>query len=151
MKNTTLLKQINVLLADDDRHDRYTFEWAMKEIPLKNHLTMVNEGEQLMNYLINNTLNLPDVLFLDLSMPYKNGFECLIEIKENKKLASLPVIILSTSFSMDKSYERNLISTLTKNGAMLYIRKPDNFVALKKVLHLALNQLIEKTEMPSDH
>lgn len=47
-----------------------------------------------MNYLINNTLNLPDVL-LDLSMPYKKfGFECLIEIKENKKLASLPVIIL---------------------------------------------------------
>ncbi len=151
MKNTTLLKQINVLLADDDRHDRYIFERAMKEIPLKNHLTMVNEGEQLMNYLINNTLKLPDVLFLDLSMPYKNGFECLIEIKENKKLASLPVIILSTSFSMDKSYERNLISTLTKNGAMLYIRKPDNFVALKKVLHSALNQLIEKTEMPSDH
>ena len=86
MKNTTLLKQINVLLADDDRHDRYIFERAMKEIPLKNHLTMVNEGEQLMNYLINNTLKLPDVLFLDLSMPYKNGFECLIEIKENKKI-----------------------------------------------------------------
>ncbi|MBK9478766.1 MAG: response regulator [Bacteroidetes bacterium] len=144
MKTTALLKQIKVLLAEDDRYDRYVFEKAMRSIPLKSHITTVNEGEQLMNYLTNNTDNLPDVLFLDLSMPKKNGFECLFEIKENKKLMTLPVIILSTSYRKDSNYEQNLISTLTKNGAMQYIRKPDNSEALKMVLRLALNKLIEK-------
>jgi len=47
VKTTALLKQIKVLLAEDDRYDRYVFEKAMRSIPLKSHITTVNEGEQL--------------------------------------------------------------------------------------------------------
>jgi CheY-like chemotaxis protein len=89
---------LKILLADDDTDDRFFFEKALNELSLNTHLTTVHGGEQLMEYLLENTKNLPDVLFLDLSMPRKNGIECLSEIKENKQLEAVPVIMFSTSF-----------------------------------------------------
>src|ERR1700675_4386029 len=105
------LKQLNILLADDDGDDCYFFKEALKECPVSTHLTTVPDGEHLMHLLTNGTRELPDVLFLDLNMPRKNGFECLSEIRENKKLKDLPVIIFSTSF------EQEVVNLLYQNGA----------------------------------
>jgi len=129
---------LHIILADDDIDDRLFFEKALKEIPVPNRLTMVRDGEELMNYLHANTDQLPDVLFLDLSMPRKTGFECLSEIKEDKKLKNLPVIMLSTSFPRDNKYEQNIISMLYTIGALDYIRKPGDYQKLKEVIHTAL-------------
>ena len=52
------------------------------------------DGEQLMKLLTEKTDELPHVLFLDLNMPRKNGFECLSEIKLNEKLKKFLVIII---------------------------------------------------------
>ena len=130
---------LNILLADDDTDDCFFFDKALKEIPIATHLTTVHDGEQLMNYLFENFEHLPNVLFLDLSMPRKTGFECLIDIKENKKLKDLPVIMFSTSFPRDINYEQGLIDLLYQIGAQEYIRKPSDFAKLKEVIH---NELI---------
>lgn len=90
----------HILLADDDNDDCLLFKDALGDLPLATHLTIVRDGEQLM-LLLNAKEELPDVLFLDLNMPRRNGFDCLSEIKENEKLRSLPVIIFSTSFDPD--------------------------------------------------
>lgn len=90
-------KQMNILLAEDDQDDRDFFDKVLKEIPVHTHLTTVIDGEQLMNYLYKNLGHLPDVLFLDLNMPRKNGFECLCEIKEDEKLKDLLVVMFSTA------------------------------------------------------
>lgn len=87
---------LNILLADDDTDDCTFFKEALKEFPLPTHLIAVHDGEQLMKLLTNQTNELPHVLFLNLNMPRKNGFECLREIKFNKKLKQLPVIVFST-------------------------------------------------------
>jgi CheY-like chemotaxis protein len=71
---------------------------------------------------------LPDVIFLDLNMPRKNGFECLSEINDNQKLKQVPVIIFSTSF------EQDVVKMLYKNGAKYFIRKPSEFVQFKKII-----------------
>jgi len=134
----------HIILADDDLDDRFFFEKALKEIPIPNRLTTVRDGEELMNYLHANTDQLPDVLFLDLSMPRKTGFECLTEIKEDDRLKDLPVIMLSTSFPRDNKYEQNIISMLYTIGAMDYIRKPGNYEKLKEVIHTALIKLTGK-------
>lgn len=144
MKTEPGLTTLHILLADDDIDDRFFFDKALKEIPIANHLTTVNNGEQLMNYLIENSEHLPDVLFLDLSMPRKTGFECLSEIKENEKLKDLPVIMLSTSFPRDNKYEQHIIKVLNTIGALDYIRKPSDYQALKQVIHNALITVIEK-------
>jgi len=62
---------MKILLADDDIDDCFFFEKALEELQLSTHLTIVHDGQQLMNYLSENSKNLPDVLFLDLNMPRK--------------------------------------------------------------------------------
>jgi CheY-like chemotaxis protein len=59
------------------------FKDALGELPLLTKLSTVANGEQLMEVL-NQTELLPDLLFLDLNMPRKNGFDCLLEIKQRK-------------------------------------------------------------------
>ncbi len=138
------------MLADDDKDDCYFFEKALKEIPIKTSIQLVNNGEELMEYLNKNPLQLPDVLFLDLSMPRKNGFECLTEIKESDTLHTLPVIMFSTSYTKDLNYEEEIIQTLSNIGAEDYIRKPDNFEQLKLAIKEALNKIITKNHLPNE-
>ena len=87
---------VNILLADDDSDDCLFFKDVLDELNLPTLLTTVHNGEQLMEVLLKST-ELPDILFLDLNMPRKNGFECLSAIKQTKKLNQVPVIIFSTS------------------------------------------------------
>ena len=143
-------RRINILLADDDIDDRLFFEKALKEIPVATQFKTVNNGEHLMEYLAANSEHLPDVLFLDLSMPRKTGFECLNEIKENSKLAALPVIMFSTSFTRGIELEQNLINTLSKMGALDYIRKPDDFEQLKQVIQQAILKVIEYSRLKGE-
>ena len=126
------LKQLNILLADDDLDDCRFFKEALEALPLTTKLTTVNDGEELMTYLLENTDHLPHVLFLDINMPRKDGFECLTEIKHHDKLKDLPVVMFSTSNAQDK------INILFNTGADVYIRKPSNFAQLVQVIHHAL-------------
>ena len=135
---------LNILLADDDMDDRSFFDKALKEIPIASQLITVNNGEELMEYLTAHLGQLPDILFLDLSMPRKTGFECLSEIKENEKLKSLTVIMLTTSFTRGFDLEDNLKKTLLRMGATDYIRKPIVFEELKEFIKNALTNLAEK-------
>ena len=132
-----------ILVADDDRDDCYLFETALKQIPLATAITFVRDGEEVMNYLDENIDQLPGILFLDLNMPRKTGFECLAEIKENKKMGSLPVIILTTSFTRGVEVENNLANTLLKMGARAYIRKPNDFMEFKQIIYKTLCNISE--------
>ena len=140
------LKQLSILLADDDKDDRFFFSMALESLTVPTQLAIVMDGEKLMVYLDENSYQLPDVLFLDLNMPRKNGFECLNEIKLNNSLNKLPVIIYSTSF------EQDVVNQLYKNGAHYFIRKPAEFSQLKKLIQQTITLLmrdlsIEKTEI----
>ena len=77
--------------------------------------------------------NLPDILFLDLNMPRKNGLECLTEIKQLEEYKNLPVIIFSTSL------DRDIVDLVYGKGAVYYIQKPGEFSKLKKVIGSALS------------
>ena len=132
MNDKIILGTLILLLADDDKDDCGFFKDALEELPIEAELTTVHNGEQLMRLLAERNGALPNLLFLDLNMPRKNGFECLSEIKLNDDYKDLPVIIFSTSFDQD------VVNLLYKNGAHYYIRKPANFSILKKVIHQAL-------------
>ena len=121
-----------IVLADDDADDCMFFQDALEELPVSVSLTIVNDGVELMRYLSRNSDNLPDLLFLDLNMPRKTGFECLTEIKEDEKLRQLPVIIYSTSLDIE------VLNVVYERGAFGYIRKPGDYTQLKKVIHEAI-------------
>ncbi len=142
----TELKQIplKILLAEDDRDDRFFFEKALKEINIGTQLATVNDGDELMDYLFKNIHQLPNIIFLDLSMPRKTGYECLAEMKENILLKEIPVVMFSTFYARDINYEKNITDMLGNIGAHDYIRKPGSFEQLKIVVENALNKVIEK-------
>ncbi len=129
--------QFHIMLADDDLDDCVLFEDALSEFPQPMRLTIVHNGEQLMELIGKETEKAPDLLFLDLNMPRKNGFECLAEIKQIENLKQLPVIILSTTL------EKDIINLLYKKGAQYFICKPNEFSQLKKAIHHALAKLVQ--------
>ena len=139
----------HILLADDDTDDCLFFKKAIEELSPATQLTTVHDGEQLMKFLITNAGALPDVLFLDLNMPRKNGFECLSEIKLHEKIKDLPVVMFSTSYPRDMTYERNMMDMLFNIGASDYIRKPSNFDQLKLVISKSLDLIAEKKSATS--
>lgn len=132
-------KHLNILLADDDFDDCIFFKEALGELIISTELTTVHDGEQLMQLLTNEKNELPHVLFLDLNMPRKTGFECLAEIKQNSKLKELPVVIFSTSF------EQEVVNLLHKNGAQYFIRKPPVFLEFKEIILHALLLILDES------
>jgi len=130
-----ILNITNIFLADDDEDDQFMFQEALKEIHAPTNLVTASDGEQLMEVLHSLNGNLPDVLFLDLNMPRKNGFQCLIEIRQNEKFSSLRTIILSTS------YQEEVIESLYENGADHYVKKPTEFSELKMIIERVLGTI----------
>jgi CheY-like chemotaxis protein len=126
------LKLLNILLADDDTDDCIFFKIVLDKLPLTTKLSIVHDGEELMKLLTSEKYKLPHVLFLDLNMPRKNGFECLEEIKRNKKLKDLPVILFSTSL------EQDVVNQLYDSNAQHFIRKPADFPQFIEIIHKAL-------------
>jgi CheY-like chemotaxis protein len=122
----------HILLADDDEGDRLLFKEAFSELKIKTVVRVVNNGIQLMEWLNKKDITLPYLLFLDLNMPPKNGLDCLKEIKSNEKLKDVFIAIYSTSDS-----EKDMEQTF-RNGANIYITKPNDFNKLKQVLEKAV-------------
>ena len=121
-------KPLRILLADDDEDDRTFFSEAIAELKMTNQLTLFNDGKDLMDYLSKPESSLPHILFLDLNMPYKNGLDCLKEIRADSRFKNVSVAIYSTSSS-----EEDIEETFVR-GANVYIKKPSDFAALKRVL-----------------
>jgi CheY-like chemotaxis protein len=119
---------IYITLADDDEDDRLFFTDAFSELKIDTKVNTFNDGVELMDYLNNSESVLPNILFLDLNMPRKNGVECLLEIKENERFNDIAIAIYSTSSS-----EEHIEETFV-NGANIYIKKPSDFNTLKKIL-----------------
>lgn len=125
-------KPLFILLADDDESDRLLFIEAFLDLEIKTIVSTVNNGMKLMEWLNMKNIRLPDILFLDLNMPRKNGLECLKEIRSNEKLKNICVAIYSTSDN-----EKDMEDTFL-HGANIYVIKPNNFKKLKQVLEKAV-------------
>lgn len=136
-----MINQLHILLADDDSDDRFFFGKALKKTPVPAQLTTVEDGEALMDFLHNNSSHLPDVIFLDLNMPRKNGSECLAEIKDDQKLRHIPVVIYSTAI------HEKIADQLYENGAHYYLQKPD-FAELTNAIQRTLTLLKKNPARP---
>jgi CheY-like chemotaxis protein len=118
-----------VVLADDDPDLGLLFEIILRQIDPSKNLTIVKDGAELMNLL---DRYVPDSLFLDLNMPCKNVYECLVEIRQRPELTNLPVVVYSSSTYMtdiQKSYVHK---------ADLYMVKPFDSFHLRNALESIL-------------
>ena len=120
-----------VILADDDQDHGTLFERILKGVAPSKTLTVVRDGEELLRLLAVVT---PEILFLDLNMPCKNGIQCLQEIRKSENLKDIKVVVYSSSSRMS-DIRRSYI-----HKADLYMVKPFH----TEHLHNALDNVLNK-------
>ena len=125
MNMEAIAREIEVLLVEDNPGDvRLTIE-ALKDGKIHNHLSVVSDGEEALAFLRRQgqyaKVPRPDLILLDLNLPKKDGREVLKEIKQEKDLKRIPVVILTTSTA-----EKDIIKTYDLH-ANCYINKPVDF------------------------
>lgn len=124
--------KLHVVLADDDIDDCDFFKDAVDELSHPLNLTILNNGVELMEFLLTDPENHPNLIFLDLNMPKKSGMECIAEIKAVTNLSHIPIIIYSTSL------DHIVLNSLYQMGAHYYIQKPAEFASIKSVIKKAI-------------
>ena len=121
----------HIILAEDDIDDQNIFQIALQEVDPAIELAFASNGNQLLADL---KKAVPDLVFLDLDMPYKNGLECLVEIRNEPRLEKLPVIVFSSTTKQSN------IQTAYEMGAHLFFIKPpvysDYLSSIRAILNL---------------
>ena len=125
-------RPIEILLAEDNPGDVDLAREGLEEGKIHNNLHVVDNGEDALAFLRREgkyaDMPRPDVIFLDLNLPRKDGREVLEEIKTDGQLKHIPVVVLTSSEAEEdimKSYQLH---------ANCYISKPVTFAEYVKVV-----------------
>lgn len=116
------------MLVDDDTDDQLFFVDAINELSPDIDCIIANNGLEAINQL-EKIQQPPSLIFIDLNMPFMNGFECIAELKKMNQFKEIPIIIFTTSnhtIDMERS---------TAMGAKVYFTKPSDFIVLRNKLH----------------
>lgn len=145
----TNARPITILIAEDDADDRLLTRRALDMSRVVNDLRFVEDGEELMEYLLHTgryadpvSAPRPGIVLLDLNMPRKDGREALREIKGHPELRHIPVVVMTTSKAEEdvlKSYDV---------GANSYVVKPVTFERLVDLMKTLGTYWVEFVELP---
>ena len=119
---------LNILLVDDNVDEHFFFRHSLLLVTRPIYFHALPGGQEMIEYFKNESNPLPDILFLDINMPMRNGRDCLSYIRSDVRLESVPVVMYSTSDSqrdIDDTYEL---------GADLYVRKPNGMDAIRDMI-----------------
>lgn len=139
-----------ILLADDDADDQLLVKDALAECHLADRLRLVEDGEELMKYLLRqdkyaarDVAPRPGLILLDLNMPRKDGREALREIRANPELRRIPVVAFTTS-KADTD-----VAAIYDAGANSFISKPVAFDALVRVMQALTRYWFDIVTLPT--
>ena len=122
MNESMMVKAIEILLVEDNPGDTDLIREGLENSKIHNRLQVVEDGEKAIAYLHREppyaNASRPDLILLDLNLPRKDGREVLAEIKEDKSLKRIPVVILTSSKA-----EEDILKTYNLH-ANCYISKP---------------------------
>lgn len=138
-KNNELPEKKLLMIVDDDKDDRSFFRSAIRKYNPTYVCIEAENGADALQQL-RTTEQLPDFIFLDLNMPKLDGRECLKELKKDKTLKKIPVIIYSTSeYKLDIQVTKEL-------GADYFLTKLSDIYGLPEELIKAMKKAEEKAE-----
>lgn len=144
------IKRTVLLMADDDADDCFLMKEAVREVFRSENFFCVPNGLELIDYLLRKgayadagQFPLPDLVFLDLNMPLKDGMETLKEIKDHPELRAIPILIFSTSD------DREQIHLCYQLGANSYITKPMSFEELIKAVKCLAEYWFSVAQLPA--
>lgn len=125
----TETKPTNILIAEDDDDDFFIFSVAISETSFTVILKRAEDGELLMKLLDE---EIPDILFLDLLMPAKDGKQCLLEIRSDRRYDRLPIIVYTALEDLET------VEYCYRQGSNLITIKPNSIAELKEALQRIL-------------
>lgn len=111
----------DVLIAEDDRDDYEILEDVINSLELKIVVSRAENGDLLMKLIHE---KIPDLLFLDLVLPCKDGKACIKEIRGDKKFDGLPIIVYSSLKDLES------IDFCFRSGTNLYLVKPNSYTSI---------------------
>ena len=143
-------KPITMLLAEDDYDDRYLISEALDESGVDNQLYIVENGEDLIDYLKNRgkytdkeEYPRPGLILLDLNMPLMDGREALAKIKSDPDLKMIPIVVLTTSQADEDIQETYGL------GITGFITKPMTFSGLVEIMKSVGNYWFQSVTLPT--
>jgi CheY-like chemotaxis protein len=126
-------RPVEILLVEDSPSDTELTVEALKEAKVRNHLSIVEDGVQALEFLRRQgayaNAPRPDLIMLDLNLPRKDGRQVLAEIKADESLRTIPVVVLTTSRA-----EQDVLQAYAHH-ANCYITKPVDFEQFLNVVH----------------
>ena len=117
-----------IMIVEDDKVDVMTIQRALKEIKVTNHLDTAGNGEEALQLLRDAKHEKPCVILLDLNMPKMNGVEFLKVAKQDLRLKTIPVVVLTTS-----KEERDKVESFSL-GIAGYMLKPVDYKQFVEVM-----------------
>ncbi|MBF0460350.1 MAG: response regulator [Magnetococcales bacterium] len=131
-----------ILLLEDDRVDAMTVKRALKVIHVNNPVAVVGNGEEGVAWLQDPQNEQPCIILLDLNMPRMNGIEFLNVIKQEERLRTIPVVVLTTSKDeLDRARSFGL-------GVAGYMVKPVDYLQFVEVIR-TINLYWTLSELPT--
>lgn len=126
------MKIHNILLVEDNKEDSILMMEALKDSFKQIKIEHVTNGAEALSYLRQEEAYKdaprPDLIFLDIKMPWCNGHDLLKQVKTDPHLSRIPIVVLTTSASPDD------VNGAYREGANCYIQKPVSFEKFKQVV-----------------
>lgn len=119
---------LSVILVDDDEGNRILFKKILKELKIGVKIQSFSNAANLMEYLNSKEAQIPEILFMNYHISQKNSLECVSEIKTDFRFDNMVTAIYSENLSESE------VEEIFVNGANIFIKKKDDYNALKKVL-----------------
>ena len=115
----------DVIIADDDKDDFDILSDIIKSLDIDVIVSRAENGDVLMRLI---DKKIPDLLFLDLILPCKNGKDCIREIRSDRKFDSLPIIVYTSLRDIDS------IEFCYRWGTNLFVHKPSDYADIGEIV-----------------
>lgn len=138
---------LNVIVADNDDSTLIIFKNILKELKISIKVQCFNNGKDLMEYLNNEDAVVPEIVFINYTIPGKVSMDCLEEIRSHSKFNNMVIAIFSEPIS------ENEIEDIFVKGAHIFMKKNECFESFKKVLTevITINWQYHTSGLNKDH
>jgi len=135
---------VTVLLVEDNPDDATLTRLALR-MGMPANLEIASDGQEALDYLLDDANDLPRLVLLDLKLPTVDGLEVLRRIREHDRTCLMPVVILTSSSAP------NDVAASYRQGANSYVRKPVDFEQFAELIRQIGSYWLVVNEPPSDN
>jgi CheY-like chemotaxis protein len=121
------LDNLHIIIAEDDYDDADIMFDTFTKNPNFAKVSIVNNGEELLNFLKDTSNHIPDIILTDINMPILDGIEALQEILTDDEFKNIPCFVYSTS--INPAYKEKCDNL----GVKAYLTKPYSFEAFEEI------------------